>query len=29
MRKLGHPKPHELTRTEAGIWITNRLRDRG
>jgi superfamily II DNA or RNA helicase len=28
MRKLGHPKPHELTRTEAGIWITNRLRNR-
>jgi hypothetical protein len=27
MRKLGHPKPHELTRTEAGIWITNRLRN--
>jgi superfamily II DNA or RNA helicase len=28
MRRLGHPRPHEVTRVEAGYWITSRLRDR-
>jgi superfamily II DNA or RNA helicase len=28
MRRLGHERPHELTRSQAGVWIGERLRKR-